>query len=47
MRALRYALIESDQYSYKKRLGDLDTKGVHIERDNRAKRHEGGGHPLA
>lgn len=47
MRALGYALIQSDQYFYKKSLGDLDTKGVHIQRDNHAKKHKDGGHPLA
>ena len=47
MRALGYALIQSGQYSYKKSLGDLDTKGVHIQRDNHENKHEDGGHHLA
>ena len=47
MRALGYALIQPDQYSYEKRLGDFDTKCVHIQRDRHAKKHEDTGHPLA
>lgn len=47
MRALGYALIQSGQYSYKKSLGDLDNKGVHIQRDNHENKHEDGGHHLA
>lgn len=47
MGALGYALIKSDQYSYEKRLGDFNTKCVHIHRDNHAKKHKDSGHPLA